>query len=983
MNIKKIISISILVTFFFSNILYASDYKGYKKVNNALRLSLLFNFDSKRVEKLSAEFPFSCYGPASIDFKETVEKYYGQKINPESNTSYVKAAEEVEKVVRVSDIERGGSFRLEDLPGLIAAVFGETVKKEDIPVIMEYFERHLGMSFNEDIAKFFAILIGTGIGGQRNTTAMLTELVRLYSNREIVLYSAFGAPFEETAKNVLEKLNEAHKDITNSQKRLELLKQRKELVKFLIRAASKSGTTPETMEGFQEQIQEAIRLYSMFVYGIEQGDKFAENFAENMINKLYDGKNFLTGGASVDNLDKDERMMFAVVLDRVILATGKYQKVQQLVDGRARTGGSMFDCFAQAMAEKLEPEFNELGIKGISKVTLYDSFGGRTQGLGPDAFINIAMALVGPKMADPMERLINTARPVAAKHANIEDRGLFGKRLAAFARGIGAEYMYIGLPTTIERRVADSLQQLIGESIDVGGLVGCPTGMKAVVHPTTVLAEKSIYRKDGKGKRLYFLVTDRLADAATKAAEEKIIKEQTRAGNHVVRLEIKDHSPEEVIKLFYELMNFVEWYGNFVAAEVLANLEDHQGVVDFMGKYAQEKGSALTPEAIKNVNFDDTEAAKVITNLYSEGTLDKNDPDYAYYLALRKVLKDLNPWFQPGVEWGKTAAKAIAENLFVKDGNYTEVTDPVSEKKVKIPIRDKEIRERFWETFGEALKEENGAYIVGGEVCQTNKESEYAAEEIKTDNVPGITVNNKYTLDDVKKQIKVISLLKEEQQKLLDRVSDKGDYLIEERRKKHDGLQQQKIEGEMKKLISIASQVTCNEKTAQGIAVAAHDAHEKGLGITFSLYAGRQGFEKVNFEDFAARLSCIDTFNNSPDGQHTDRDGVVAGTKGTLEILAYVNEMHGRKVKADGMIAPYWDGLTPQELIYINYSAYLKVYMDRQIDHFDLRLEGRTEDDIAKIFVLFAQANRIYLELNRQNKTAVLGDSVVSSRNSL
>ncbi len=950
-----------------------------------------------------------------LGFDTVVADFCSQPVAAGSRTTRVEAAEKVAKATGIYDVERGGAWVLNDRPEgegiteLIAAVFGNTVREQDIPAIEDYFRRHFGENFSlTQNPLFYAVLLSTGIGGQRNATGMLTELARLYPNRKVLLYSAFGAPFKETAEDILKRLNEAHSNITTAEGRLELLKKRQELVKFLLLGASKSGTTPETMEGFQEQVIEAIRIFSIFVYGKEKGGSFAGTMAE----KLYDGKNFLTGGNSVDALHSDEKMMLAIVLDRVILATGKYQQAQRLVEGRARTGGSMFDCFAQAMAEKLEPEFKELGISKVSKVTLYDGFSGRSQVLGPDAFIRIMMAL-GRGTDNPIARLIDVARPVATRQSNTADRNLFGKRLAAYARSIGAEFMYIGLPTTIEKGVADAIQQLIGESIDVGALVGYPTGMKAVVHPITVLAQKSRYKNDN-GKRLYLLITDEMADEATKTAERKIIEEQAKRGNHVVQVKIKDNSPQEIVKLYYELMNFVEWYGNFIAADVLANLKSHEGIISFI---CQRQN--IYPRNITNLDFDNKGVDKILAVLYSETPIEDTDPA-TNFKALREVMKHLNVWFQPGVEWGKTAAQKIAETLFVRNiGDQRMVMDPVKEQQlaqklgisivdgrlpakisadeianiwiklglsdteepkrekieeeirkkieVKIPIRNEQLRREFHTHEVAELARNRGAYIVDGEVHQTVA-GRYKTEKIETSGLPGITISD--SLDAVLGLIKRISDLRQKQQELLDTTGEDGSYQLEKRRKEHDRLEQEIKKLELD-LIEVAVQVECNEETAEQLAKATYDAHRRGQGVALSLYAGRQRFDDLGFFEFVRQLDMFDVAQPATDAQHTDKDGNVAGTKNTFEVLAYVNEPQGKRVRADGMVAPYWDDFTPQELLFINYQAYLNIYKERAVDHVGLRLDGRTPQDIAKMFVLFAQANRIYLELNRQQPGSV------------
>lgn len=118
----------------------------------------------------------------------------------------------------------------------------------------------------------------------------------------------------------------------------------------------------------------------------------------------------------------------------------------------------------------------------------------------------------------------------------------------------------------------------------------------------------------------------------------------------------------EVAKLSYVMLNFIEWYGNFTTAEALANLRGYPGAI----KYVTKKYK-LKKEEIDNISFDyEATAQETLAILYSKGELDKLSPKYKYYQALGELVLNLNVWFQPGVEWGKTAAKKIAERLYVR-----------------------------------------------------------------------------------------------------------------------------------------------------------------------------------------------------------------------------------------------------------------------------------------------------------------------------
>ena len=71
-----------------------------------------------------------------------------------------------------------------------------------------------------------------------------------------------------------------------------------------------------------------------------------------------------------------------------------------------------------------------------------------------------------------------------------------------------------------------------------------------------------------------------------------------------------------------------------------------------------------------------------MTALYAQKALSddiKSLPsEERFTAAMTKVLLDLNPWYQPGVEWGKTAADKIAEGLYVDEGGEKkEIFDPL------------------------------------------------------------------------------------------------------------------------------------------------------------------------------------------------------------------------------------------------------------------------------------------------------------------
>ena len=77
-----------------------------------------------------------------------------------------------------------------------------------------------------------------------------------------------------------------------------------------------------------------------------------------------------------------------------------------------------------------------------------------------------------------------------------------------------------------------------------------------------------------------------------------------------------------------------------------------------------------TDEDIKNLDFNDQEVAKIIAILYSKDDLEGkvDSAKIKFYQALRDVLLNINVWFQPGVEEGKTKAKKIAEKVMKQYG---------------------------------------------------------------------------------------------------------------------------------------------------------------------------------------------------------------------------------------------------------------------------------------------------------------------------
>ncbi|MFC1599319.1 hypothetical protein ACFL2W_00865, partial [Candidatus Omnitrophota bacterium] len=245
----------------------------------------------------------------------------------------------------------------------------------------------------------------------------------------------------------------------------------------------------------------------------------------------------------------------------------------------------------------------------------------------------------------------------------------------------------------------------------------------------------------------------------------------------------------------------------------------------------------------------------------------------------------------------------------------------------------------------------------GGKAYRT-VDGEYKDRQITTGVVPGISIRPGHDSRDVLAQIGIITQLRREQEMLFDAVNESNHYHLGDRRRKHDALEQE-IAREIALLEEIAGCVECNEETARQLAAVAHQAHQRGHSVAVSLYAGRQRLDSLG--EFAKTLDIFDTFQHASDKQHTDADGDVAGTKTAFQILTHVREPHGERVTLDGMVAPYWNDLSDQDVLSVNHRAYKDVYKERQIDHVDLRLEGSTPLDVARIYALFSQANKIYL----------------------
>lgn len=290
------------------------------------------------------------------------------------------------------------------------------------------------------------------------------------------------------------------------------------------------------------------------------------------------------------------------------------------------------------------------------------------------------------------------------------------------------------------------------------------------------------------------------------------------------------------------------------------------------------------------------------------------------------------------------------------------VVDPIKNSSLRVPIRANKLRDESTKRQKAILADNQGAYIVGNKGYQKIGH-QYKGRKINVQEIPGIRIDRKYSLPDIEDQIKTIVKLKEQQDALFDTLDREGNYQLEHRRIRYDALDIKIAQAE-KELFRIATKVECNEKTAQQIAWIGFQAHQRGQLNSVSLYAVRQVLEKLGFEHFVRGLDIFDTFQYAPDKQHTDAEGDISGTKTATQILSYMLQKHGPWVIVDGMVAPYLSSLSDQDIIFANYKAYAEVYKKRQIDHIDLRLEGGTLLDIAKIYVLFSQANRIYLELN-------------------
>ncbi|MBN1621536.1 MAG: fructose-bisphosphatase class II [Endomicrobiales bacterium] len=874
----------------------------------------------------------------------------------------------VAQVADLYDGERGGWKALKDreaegdIPELIAPVFGQKVKK-DVRTVYDFMFRHFTKEelASTDPDDVYVLCEHTGIGGQRNTSGMSRRVVKTFPNRETMLYSAFGAPFEQTTERALEELDRRHGDLS-WQDRKELLQQRREKFKVFKVASSKSGTTPETMVGFQSQVKESIRLYYMFVYGHNRG----LYLANQLIAKMYDGKNLLTSPDTIKGLTNIQKEMLAIVFDRMIIATGEFKEEgREEVGGRARVGGSRFDYFVnKVLNEQLADQFRDLGINGISKTTLVSRFGGRTQFSGPDAIITQAVTLYDGTNS-PIEDIIEAVRPVAERYNDTEDTTLLGKRLAAFAIDSGVGSIYLGTPSTLLNDVLDATQQLIGESVDLMGFVNNATGIKAIAHPTTVLAQKSTNRQDD-GKRLYILISDQHADKETKRAEKEIIRRERKKGNHVVRFTIKDNSVEEIYRVTYELLGFVEWWGNFTTAEVLGNIEKYPDMV----KYLCDKYK-LTPKQLVSVDFDDEEKARELIKIaYMPGAAFesqyKSDANYSYYLALRDIAKNANVWYQPGVELGKNYAESYGNGMF-KVGEYR-VYDPMKGQEVAVPVRDEGQRERFHQEQKAQLDDNGGAVIVDG-ILHKRVDGKLTDAYVDVSDVQGVAVDESYSLQGIVGIREELKGLRNEQLSLSDKMED-GKYQVADRRRAHDRIER-RVEDKQRELYETASKVELDEegdRTAKQIGRMIAEMHQQGLPVNLPLYAGRQGLE--DFGHFVKTLDMFDTVQHASDWQHTDADGAVAGTLG-FQLLTYVVENQGEKVMFDGMVPPHFHNLTPQEILWANHQAYVKVLEERGVNFAQLVVDGTSPEAVARMYALFARANEHYIQLVKEPQVSV------------
>jgi len=933
--LRKSLTIVVLFTFLLTNIGYGLQF-DHKQ--NALRSLALVNAERGRVtitQDLTVTtghtLKESSAGTNLIEI-DRARDALEREVTEFLSSPIARLATEDFELGRKIDTQAGGYINQRGVEPSRSPRYGQTME-EAIRRTDAFAKKHMGEIHQayDGIVKVF----GVGIGGQAACAYQAVGIRNPHPNREMIALDKLGTDYSRYIEEALYLLRR-HGRKTPAE-RLRELKKHWELAKLLMVAGSKSGATDESMANFQLCCQALIEIYSRYVYGDREGRKRANV----MIDMIYDGRSwFDEDNDIIKKMSQEEREIFSIVLNRIIVATGEW-------DDTAQEGGR-FDRLRKLFAEKYDAV-----TYPVTTVWMATNLGGRFQGLSPNGFLyNILMGY-------DVRAQLEAARAVAVEQLETGDDNR-SKRLAAHVRLLGAKKFMIAVPNkSIYGFSQEAFGQLLPESLGKGKMARHEVGLQTYAFTMQEMVDALRYVDDKRGERVYLLISDNMMSEQDKRAEERIIREQTEKGNLVVRYRLKEQNEVELARLLQFMEDFTVWYGQFNVAEAMLNpdkitipagVRGSLGVDSALPLAAYNPGKHSLGRIMHGVDTTGEERLlKWVRELYSP----YRQPDVE---AAKQLLKGSQKDFTDGIAFGMFNQEAVKGS----DG---------------LPIRDEDQRREAYREAQQRVK--SGPVFKKGSVHLTKK-GLYGPQELDIQGLPNIpddeikggTVFLDRAIADLK------GAIGEESQKTTELEHQSTvDY-----RRLSDAAHEE-IREILDSINTLVREIGRFDKTAKALALLMLHAREQGKSINMTVYDEVE--INLNLLQRFARHIGIERLDFGPKEQHISKQLSSGGIDVGLEVIVEtvkklrdVRAKEGRPVVFDGCVPKYLHGLFSSEVMKGFAWAYAKTFVSRKVESAVLEVKDIADEDgegIVEMLVILARAQRYFEEMKKVTKASSAG----------
>ncbi|MBI4706638.1 MAG: hypothetical protein HY761_01755 [Candidatus Omnitrophica bacterium] len=771
--------------------------------------------------------------------------------------------------------------------------FGQPMR-DALNVIYKFAKKHFGDDYQN--YKGDVIIVGIGIGGQ--TTCALPEAgyVVKHSNRRLIVADSLGTDFNAMEEELLVSLRKNPR------------------TKLLWKVSSKSGQTDETMVNFQMVLRMMIRIWARFNYGDEKGI----TIANNLINKMFDGKPLAEKNISELNLSEEERGILKTVFSNMIMTTGKYDQEQKK--------GSRLDQFRKGFLKQLfDGNENE-----VASILMLDNLGGRFQGVSP-ASLTYAV-LLG---MDAEEILAGAREEAQEQRAGTSESAKFAEEL--YRRDI--HHFVITAPNgLVFSRPTELLEQLIPESTGKGRKMGMPQGLQTYNFDSAHV-KRAFSNIPGIGRKAYFVID---------LEGQEPIDVGAGPNDLVIRYKMKSISERELGKYVQFVENLTVRYGMLTTAEVL-----------------REKQKA--DKSLQEVDLSNPANIVKIMQGPKQG-----DAQFEALKKLHEIFNDITPFRQPDVEGAKALVReGRGFNAFNRKGN----------KDVNgLPVRDEAQREHTYVenemlvADGALLRANglrNGDGFVSGDTTRSllndltrllkEPSTPVDVSTVRLEHIHrflkqleqmgqseplGVPLNEFSQMEDKEKQMK----------RLLDLILQSSAQVR----------LSQTEEQTARQLAALRLKAANSGKTFNVVLY----EDRNSLTEIFKKYLAFLGFDRFGF--------CPGEQHKS---RQLTAGGVDLSFEVIMTSVKDLNKVKETEIliKSDGNVPVYLHGLYPSEVDGIYAMAYADRFSEVNTESVTMFVPDATEiKNLARLMVVFARSKQIY-EQQYASSAAEAGEDVVSS----